>query len=902
MHWKGLIIKIYQQTTFNLEKLKVMKRTYLYKNSIEVQSKPSMPEQRKCELHQSNRQVKIHALMKLVIFMFVLVFLVKTVPAQQPDVSDLLNAALQKCVAQCDESKTFIKTDKDIYVPGEKIWFKAEIINCITQKATSESELIVMLKAETGEIVIDNKYLIENGMVSNQLSVPTWTPEGKFFLIAYTPNSLKNNKATLAAIKPISVNMLKRNDYTLVATLDQKIYKPSDEIRLSLQLKPITPSGKKEKVTVSLYDYHEEISTLKQSITVDLPNELKFKLPEKVNDGFYLDIQSAGKSNFSQKVPVFTTKDPINVEFFPEGGTLLTNNIQRIVYRATDALGEPVDVSGTVYDQMNNQSGAGKTLKKGFGLISLMPMPTQHYFFKIESDYGKGQKFEIPQAKIDGSSLTLVKIENETLRLSVVNSGKVIGEEITIAAIAGNEIKLKYKTSALQKHNFDIPTNNFDPGIINFVVFGSKGEVLSERLIYNIPNKDVDTEIVTNLTPSEKNGDVEIDIDLKKFIDFFGNGPVDVRIVDKQNIEQAIEPQQFNFLKYPLLTPTPKTVLDIYITNIELIANQNKFITLTEIMNGSRNQEPNSEQSITGIVLNKKGKPVGNVPVMAIANNQPSGTVYTDAKGHFVFPKISKPDNLTVKALDSRSNKNFTVKINKSFDETLDRLLLFESFKWETNQNTGDLTNYYDQNKELLKLIGTENKDYKPKETSTTEKMLMSGSSILDVIKMLKPFTLKDNQIVFYGTANSIMNQQGALIVIDGQKMGTSISAFELVNPSDVASINVSTNPVDIQLYTALNSIGIIEIKTKGANNTVKAPEMKVNAVKQFSQDNFDHDSWRYQTTLFWQPNLRADENGKIHLKLKVSEIKTEYNVVVDIVSENGISHQQKTSFSTIKE
>lgn len=112
---------------------------------------------------------------------------------------------------------------------------------------------------------------------------------------------------------------------------------------------------------------------------------------------------------------------------------------------------------------------------------------------------------------------------------------------------------------------------------------------------------------------------------------------------------------------------------------------------------------------------------------------------------------------------------------------------------------------------------------------------LHSGSSILDAIKMIKPYTMQGDLIIFPGGTNSFLAQDGALIVIDGQKMGTSSSVLSSVSPYDVESIDISTKPIDIQQYTGLNSVGLIDIKTKRGVSAVVAD---TKPVKQYSEGN----------------------------------------------------------------
>ena len=346
----------------------------------------------------------------------------------------------------------------------------------------------------------------------------------------------------------------------------------------------------------------------------------------------------------------------------------------------------------------------------------------------------------------------------------------------------------------------------------------------------------------------------------------------------------------------------PKTVLDIYLTNLELIADEYKHFSLNDLLTGKENQKQESLKNFSGTVTDKNKKAVAKATVMALhSNNLTLATTTTDDKGHFAFKGVSNSKDIIVKAFNSTGKKSYTVHLNRTFDESLEEIILLESFRSHPPFNQKDLITYFQQNKELLKTIGLENKETKLEKMSSAEKLLHSGTSVLEVIKMTKPFRLDGNQIVFYGSNNSINFQSGALIVIDGQKMGTDISVLNSLSPFDVKSINISTNPADIQRYTGLNSVGIIEINTKH-NKDDFPPEKNESGFHEkesFNASNFPHSVWKYQTTLFWKNDIPVDESGKVTFKLPVSEISSDFVIQVDALSEGGIKHHETTSFST---
>ncbi|MBN2263397.1 MAG: hypothetical protein JW735_10815 [Prolixibacteraceae bacterium] len=824
----------------------------------------------------------------------------------QQTVIDELAKQLDKRNENILANKVFIKTDKDIYAPGEKIWFKAEMVNIYSQQTTREANLVVMIRTTGGDVIADGQFFIVNGLCSNFITLPSWVPEGNAFVIAYDPKAPTTNDASLAGIKPVLINQLKRNDYRLEAKFDKALYKPSEELELHLQLAPISNTAKKERVSVKLFDYHKTISESKENIEVEKPNLLKIKLPDEIENGLYLVIESAGKNGFCQKIPVRTTKDQINVSFYVEGNNLLLNNNQRIVYRATDPFGTPVEVSGEVYDENGSPAGMGKTLKAGIGLLSLVPLPDHDYTFKINSEYGKGQKFELPKPISNGTAFTVIRTEENAIRVAILNTGKNVGQNLSLVAIAKGKIKLALDFKAEQRNSFIITTNELPLGTVNFVVIDQNSKVLSERLYYNYPNKDLSFDIPISVNPDIASKQLNISIDLNSFIDQFGNGSYDIKITDTNNLFEKNEQLSYNVLEFPLSTPAPKNMLEHYITNTEMIANKYRHYSVQDVINNIEYAPKHKTNCLSGYVSDKDRQRIPNAMVMVVHPNNPAlATTRSDSNGQFYFYDLAKNNEIIVKAVSDNGKKNYSVHLHRSLYESLEEILLFTSFKNFKPYSNKNINEYFSTNEHLLKLAGSETKDRKPAEVPSTVKMLQSGAAIIDVIRMIKPFTISGDKIIFPGGHNSFLAQDGALIVIDGQKMGTNISVLTQINPYDVVSINVSTNPVDIQQYTAFNTVGIIEIGTRGSNiksrletetDTSTEPE-----IKNFDINSIPDEIFKYQSTIFWETNAQPNQQGIIERSIKLNELQTDFVIQVDALSPDGIPYSQKIIYSSEK-
>jgi hypothetical protein len=177
-------------------------------------------------------------------------------------------------------------------------------------------------------------------------------------------------------------------------------------------------------------------------------------------------------------------------------------------------------------------------------------------------------------------------------------------------------------------------------------------------------------------------------------------------------------------------------------------------------------------------------------------------------------------------------------------------------------------------------------------------KNLDSNKDIMDLIYEIKPYKIVDGKIVFLSLGpNSLNNQQGAAIAINGVYMGTDPTVLKTIVRIDVDKVYVSTNPNDISRYTGLNTIGIIEVYTKAATNAKKMQSgandqaLTERVFRNPEDPGSAADSKQKSTvpkTFFWNPDIRTDEEGKASITFFNGEIPGEVVVTVEGISDSG--------------
>lgn len=189
-------------------------------------------------------------------------------------------------------------------------------------------------------------------------------------------------------------------------------------------------------------------------------------------------------------------------------------------------------------------------------------------------------------------------------------------------------------------------------------------------------------------------------------------------------------------------------------------------------------------------------------------------------------------------------------------------------------------------------------------------KNLDSNKDIMDMIYEIKPYKMVDGKIVFMSLGpNSLNNQQGAAIAIDGIYRGTDPTILKTIMQVDIDKVYVSTNPNDIAKYTGLNTIGIIEVYTKSATSAKKMQsvandQLAAERVFQNPEIPGTGSNGKQKSTLpktfFWNPEIRTDATGKAKITYFNGEIPGDVVITVEGISDSGLP-VSGTSVYTVK-
>ena len=722
--------------------------------------------------------------------------------AQEKENFEAIHQVLNKHFSQHPSENIFVQTDRDVYRAGDVVWFTGFVCKpALSEPGSVSDNLIVSLFDETGELVNEDKYKMADGLCAGDFDLSEDAEPGRYVLVAYSGSTQQRNEVFMKIID--------------IDQFNSKSLLVSDESRPKTLL-----AGETNELifTVSEMDGKPFIGKLNYEllngpvVVADgkaKPDEkgllkLNVNLPRNTFDGSLKLILADGRAEIFSAC-YHSENEKIQMQFDAEGGNFVPELNRKIVFRPVNKLGQPVNVDVAVIEKGSGKEMIRtKTLTPGYGIWAMTAETGKRYQLKITAGPGKGQLFDLPEFKTGGFALSVGRFDENFIYCNLRYPGHERAK-VTLAAFRGAQLFWGTDMTVDGNLNLKIPKDDFPGGLCQFIVFDKNKKPLAERLIYVEKNSELTVSAELARTEVPLNTPVGLKLNLMGSDGNPAAGIAAISVCPKVLIADD-SPSFANWLKVNGWLEHP-------VKQLSWLGD-----------NGAVN-----ESSLNDLLIGNRYK---NTTWETI---QASQTTTKEAEG------ISR----------ARLEEELPAAV-KAFLQG-----------HEPDQKPRFTADFYKANPDLFQKLKPRRVLISP--TNSYKQYLTSGSSLLDVIKMIKPYTLDGDKIIFPGGQNSLMMQDGALIVIDGQRMGTSASVLNSLSPYDVESIDVSTRPIDIQQYTGLNSVGLIDIKTKRGErvvNTNTAPAKPYKGGNRVPRDFTETMLSRDQTkgeTLFWAPAVAVD-------------------------------------------
>jgi len=380
--------------------------------------------------------------------------------------------------------KLYIQFDKTYYTTGDTIWLKAYLFNAPTQLLSARSGLLHLdIANDSNKIVKQYLLPVTSGLSWGNIALDDkiFKP-GDYTLRAYT-NWMRNFSEETFFYKSIRVADTNESGWLI----NSKISKNGTKVNAQLQLTEIDKRPLKDSVLqAELTDSRRIFS--KQNVQTDKNGLIDLNFSPQINAGkFDIILQNRDKTKKVQVPIILNRPENADVQFLPEGGSLVAGLPAKIGFKAVGEDGRGVEISGNIVDHKDSVVASFKTLHNGMGSFYMQPQAGEGYTAKITLPGGLVKSYPLPIMKTSG---TLLQVKNlpgaDSLEVAIAATPDLVNTPYYLVGKARG-VTCYAAVADLGKEPFmrsRIAKSRFPQGITHFILLTAGGEPLNERMVY----------------------------------------------------------------------------------------------------------------------------------------------------------------------------------------------------------------------------------------------------------------------------------------------------------------------------------------------------------------------------------------------------------------------------------
>ncbi len=604
--------------------------------------------------------------------------------------------------------------------------------------------------------------------------------------------------------------------------------------------------------------------------------------------------------------------------FFPEGGNIIENVKNRVAFKATNALGGGVEVSGYLKDDENNKILEFESVHNGMGVFEFTPKKNKRYKAKVKYSPGKKETVRLPSILETGYVLSAnLKEDNIFIEVSSNNKDEELSDNIfLIGHLRGNPHF--YTKGVIENGVFEtkISAEDVQSGVYHITLFDENILPVAERLVFI--NKDetineVDVSVHKFLEEDEKKMFVEL---------FFGSDvnklPGKGYSVSVVGADSDIRKSNSNIATYLLMgSDFGKTIEDPWFYFSD--DSTDEIVDLLMMTHGWRrfDWEDILKKETPGIKhpqrkgLTLRGKVDATesrwrteeqyVELLTIEDDSKEGAKYTtksDEDGWFMFEDLDYEGVFTAEFTVERDASGRTMNVSLVSEELDPEGFLMNfmhrhitatkrSDKWERMARPETMTSAKKQHSpEQRSSYGT------PSQVVYMEDIQTNYSNIMQVLTgYIRGLSVEGGMITLRGTGSLSLTSE-PLFIVDGAIVHR--NSFLSLNPNDVSRIEVVTGP-STSVYGLRGANGVIIAYTKRTQSYLPATAKYIlkgySSAHEFYQSKIDVNKYiktNSPKTLFWSPIIIPGNDGKAYIKFPIEDKWNNFRIIVEGIDEKG--------------
>lgn len=636
-----------------------------------------------------------------------------------------------------------------------------------------------------------------------------------------------------------------------------------------------------------------------------------------------------------------------DVQFLPEGGSLIVGNYSKVALKAVGSNGLGVDVKGTIVDDTQTEICSFTTSHLGMGSFVLVPQPARIYKANITYPDGSANSVTLPKAIDHGYTLTINDTSADTIRLRITAGSAAGNEKLSMVAQSGGVVYYAaQKQSGNKMFSAVIPKSKFPTGIVQFTLFSESGEPLNERLVFVNNNDQLKLNLKAALKSYSPRQKVTINLDAVTKANKAATGSFSVAVVD----ESAVPVDSLNensILANLLLTSDLKGKVEqpnyYFINQNEQTRANIDLLMLTQgyrhfewkkILDGTAARlayQPEKGMQLTGTVT-RKNKPLDKAKVTLFTKDN-GGLLLdtlTDANGRFVFKDLVFPDTTQFLVQAKIPKGQSAVLLSPDSIPQLPPvafspaagIVVSDTSEVSTAYLANERRFYREQQKYGINKHAIMLKEVKIKSKKDFTKhsqnmngpgeadIIITGDELKDLVGATLDFRLAGKlfPVATFGpgglpystrpidrTTNAPM-----LIVVEGSFLEP--DQFKDINPDRIQSIEVLAGTEYASIYGPKGAHGVMVITMKRGNEytyeryapgVVTYHPKGFYKAREFYSPQYDNPKTNqkisdFRSTVCWKPDVITGRDGKATFSYFNSDNKGTYRMVIEGIDADG--------------
>lgn len=623
-----------------------------------------------------------------------------------------------------------------------------------------------------------------------------------------------------------------------------------------------------------------------------------------------------------------------DVSFFPEGGYLIPDAISQVAFKAMNPGGLGEDISGILYNSKGEEILAFNSLHLGMGFFNFIPALNETYYAVCQNNQGITKRFELPLPEIKANAVS-VRIVGERMLVSLRSGNAAVKDSLSLL-IHFNGQAIYHNPWDEKSEIYSLSTKILPTGILNILLLDAQKEIISERILFNINEKDLlNLNVEISKSSYKRREPISIKLKIPDTDTTQISGNIAVSVTDMKTV---VQDTTSNIISTLLLSSELKghiespasyfkgDKIDKYALDALMMTQGWRRYNIPKVIKGEietpETFEPELAQKITGRSERLLGSlKEGEISLLATLDSLVSTeTTQTDDKGRFTF-NVEYPEgtSITFQSLSKKGGQNNLISIDsQTFPEVLNSSIPVKAAS--INQNDFNLTAYLEKANEdytqkygirtilLEELTVTAQSLERYKESSFYSPLSASGVYTSDEIEKmgvnsLRSLLYRQPGIIVKNDMVTTTRSQTTpvLFVIDNM---TFEDFFDRLDDIDVNSIDnifvVKDNSFMPGYYP--NTNGAVVITTK--SGFVQKPKKSLNierieplgyqqAVEFYSPkyetpEQKDSSTPDLRTTIYWKPNIVFSPKREALIDFYSADTPTTYQVIGEGVNNNG--------------